>query len=123
MDRCLGCHHNESTATLQGGHKVRVLTYDMKEFVKACVDRYIQVSGGNSAALKAVSTPFLTEDDPDPKGEGAKGRLGDNAASVLMKILYAARMVRFDLLKPIQMLACRIHKWTPWCDKALHRLV
>ena len=123
LDRCLGCHHRETTAKFEGGFRVRVLTYDMCDFAKACVARYLEVSGGNAGALKKVATPFLSEDDPDPKGEGALGRLGDKAASVLMNILYAARMVRFDLLKAIQMLASRIHKLTPWCDKAIHRLV
>ena len=123
LDRCLGCHHNESTAKIEDGSVVRVLSYDMREFVKACVDRYIEVAGGNTGALRVVATPFLSEPDPDPKGEEADGRLGDVAASVLMKILYAARMARFDLLKAIQALACRIHRWTKWCDKALFRLV
>ena len=40
-----------------------------------------------------------------------------------MKILYAARMARFDLLRPTCRLACYITKWTPLCDKQLHRLI
>jgi hypothetical protein len=40
-----------------------------------------------------------------------------------MKILYAARMARFDLLRAVNHLACFITKWTPECDKRLHRLV
>ena len=49
--------------------------------------------------IKKVSSPYLTEADEDPKGERPKGRLGPIAAKVLMKILYAARVVRFDRLK------------------------
>ena len=40
-----------------------------------------------------------------------------------MKILYAARMARFDLLRAVCHLACFITKWTPECDKRLHRFV
>ena len=40
-----------------------------------------------------------------------------------MKILYAARMARFDLLRAVCHLACFITKWTTECDKRLHSLV
>ena len=40
-----------------------------------------------------------------------------------MKILYAARMARFGLLRAVCHLACFIAKWTPECDRRLRRLV
>eukprot|EP00971_Amphidinium_carterae_P115636 2290666-Amphidinium_carterae.1 len=40
-----------------------------------------------------------------------------------MKVLFAARMARFDLLRPVNVLASAITKWTPGCDKALWRLM
>ena len=40
-----------------------------------------------------------------------------------MKILYAARMARFDLLRATCRLACHITKWTEECDRRLYRLV
>ena len=40
-----------------------------------------------------------------------------------MKILFAARMARFDLLRAVQGLAARVTKWSADCDRALHRLV
>ena len=52
-----------------------------------------------------------------------RGALQPIAAKVLMKILYAARMARFDLLRAVCHLACFITKWTTECDKRLHRLV
>ena len=45
------------------------------------------------------------------------------ASKVLMKILFAARMARWDLLRATQSLASRITKWSPDCDLGLHRLV
>ena len=50
-------------------------------------------------ATKGVIPPVKEEDD------GVRGQLADAAASVLMKILYAARMARVDLLRPVQGLA------------------
>ena len=52
-----------------------------------------------------------------------EGKLQPIASKVLMKILYGARMCRYDLLKPTCYLATKITKWTPLCDKMLHRLV
>jgi hypothetical protein len=40
-----------------------------------------------------------------------------------MKMLYGARLARFDLLRAINHLAGYITKWTPDCDKRLHRIM
>ena len=40
-----------------------------------------------------------------------------------MKLLYAARTARPDLLRPIIALACYMHAWTVVHDKALLRLL
>merc|ERR1711920_794253 len=40
-----------------------------------------------------------------------------------MKILYAARMARFDLLRAVASLATEITRWAEDCDRRLHRLV
>ncbi len=45
------------------------------------------------------------------------------AAKVLMKLLYGARLARFDLLRAINHLAGYITKWTPDCDARLHRIM
>ncbi len=40
-----------------------------------------------------------------------------------MKVLYGARMARYDLLRAVNGLATEITKWTPRCDLRLHRLM
>ena len=40
-----------------------------------------------------------------------------------MKILFAARVARWDLLRATQSLASRVTKWSCDCDTGLHRLV
>jgi hypothetical protein len=59
----------------------------------------------------------------EPFSEKDRGRLHAVAAKILMKILYAARMARFDLLRAVCHLACYITKWSTGCDRRLHRLV
>ena len=56
-------------------------------------------------------------------GVPGESTLNHEAASVLMKILYAARMARFDLLKATNALACKLTKWDKKCDLQLRRLV
>ena len=53
------------------------------------------------------------------------GCLGNDAAAVLMKVLYGARMGRYDLIRPVQALASRVTKWNHLCDRKrkLHRLI
>ncbi len=53
----------------------------------------------------------------------AAGELAPCAASVLMKIMYAARMTRLDLIRPAQQLARFMKKWARQQDIELHRLV
>ena len=54
-----------------------------------------------------------------------RGALAPHAASVLMKLLYAARIARFNLLrsKSITMLARNVNKWTTKDDAKLHHLM
>ena len=55
--------------------------------------------------------------------QSSTGRLGSIASRVLMKVLYAARMARYDLLRPCNVLATRITKWDRTCDNMLHRMM
>ena len=59
----------------------------------------------------------------DASDESDTGQLQPIAARVLMKILYAARMCRFDLLRAVCVLAQRVTKWDATCDRRLHRLI
>ena len=53
--------------------------------------------------------PGTIGEDVSP-GESARGALAPHAASVLMKLLYAARIARFDLLRSINSLARNVTK-------------
>ena len=52
-----------------------------------------------------------------------RGELAPHAASILMKLLYAARIARFDLLRNINTLARNVTKWTVKDDVRLHHLM
>ena len=102
-----------------------VMLYDMKPFLQSCVDRYTQLAGRDAKPIKKVATPFHEERIARPVADESekKGVLAPIAARVLMKIRFAARMARYDLLRAVQGLAARVTKWSADCDRALHRLV
>ena len=45
------------------------------------------------------------------------------ASKVLMKVLYAARMARYDLLRAVGAPASKITKFDEACDRQLYRLM
>ena len=66
--------------------------------------------------------PGTTGDDVS-SGESARGALAPHAASVLMKLIYAARIARFDLLRSINSLARNVTEWTVDDDAKLYHLM
>ena len=174
--RYLGCNHitkegwvdergNLSDAHKQGLKKVRIMEYDMADFMTNCVNRYIELAGGViPACLTTVDTPGFPKvekpeawfhypkelrdataiykkynpgwsmskaewlgavrpDETNIRKEAKPGELGKIASRILMKILYGARMARYDLLKVTTSLAQRVTTWDRQCDMELHRLM
>ncbi len=78
-----------------------------------------------ACALGVPATPGAEiEPWPEPSTEETEsGILQPIAARVLMKILYGARMARYDLLRAVGGLASSVTKWTRQCDADLYRLV
>ena len=152
LDMHLGCNQSKGNVTLGNGHCVTTVTYDMEQFLRSCVDRYLEVAG--DVKLNKVVTPEMHEETKNQvsrkpakegpsvvcnwcpptvlpqrrtSGEGTKepvrGHLDPHAASVLMKLLYGARIARFDLLRQVNRLARNVHRWTDSDDRGLHHLM
>ena len=97
------------------------LNHDMSDFFKSCVTKYLELAKLEASRLKAVETPFL-EEIPEEENAPA-GDLKPIASRILMKILYGARVCRYDLLRAVCVLATKVTKWTKQCDRQLHRLM
>ena len=101
------------------------ITMDMSMYTTQMMDSYTKVP--NAPPLKPkVSFPFLepTRDEivtasTNPPGETIFGKC---CASLLMKALYLARMVRLDVIFTINYLAKYVSKWNSICDKQLCHL-
>ena len=103
---------------------IRFIKYSESSFMQACVDRYIELCQGKyPKKLQKVETPFLDKSKPevdensvnfelnqamDVETLNAQPRyLANDAAAVLMKVLYGARMGKYDLIRHAQALASR----------------
>ena len=78
--------------------------------------------------LREVKTFFIGENLlPDGRevsmDEIPKGVLAPTASKVLMKVLSAARMARYDLFGPACALASRVTRWSVRRDKMLRKLM
>ena len=63
LDMYLGCNQSKGTVTLGNGHRVTTVTYDMEQFLRSCVDRYLEVAG--DVKLNKVVTPGIHEETKD----------------------------------------------------------
>ena len=101
---------------------VTTVKYDMS--LRQCLEKYESLVK-KLVTYRRVSTPFHDDKIARPIGDEheCRGELQAIASRVLMKVLFAARMARFDLLRATQGLASRVTKWSKDCDLALHRLM
>ena len=80
--------------------------------------------GTNMGHAAGVPKNTLLEDKlKEPAPEQPSGRLNSIAARVLMKVFYAARLARFDLLRAVANLARYLTKWTKEMDLRLMKLM
>ncbi len=101
---------------------VQTMRYDMSGFLRQCVQKYEELSGRKLDKNKVVATPFLDENLKINKHD-TDGVLSTMAVRILMKVLYAARIGRWDLLRSVTYLSRRVTRWTPDCDRRLLKLM
>ena len=85
----------------------------------------LSVLGVHTPSIREM--PVLHETGSSRPGQDSeslnRGNLAPHAAGVLMKLLYAARIARFDLLRSINALARNVTKWTKDDDARVHHLM
>ena len=95
------------------------MTTSAKEYLLDAVKAYLAEAGVSSLAY--VPTPSI--DDRFDRASPSPGKLAENAASHLRKLLYAARLCCGDILVATTCLARRISKWSINEERILHRLM
>ena len=99
----------------------RSMFMSMAEYCRSAVELYLQATGGKP--LKCVATPYLSDSELNVNDWESQGGLAEKSASILMKILWLARLSRPDLSHGVTKLASGITRWSLNHDKMLHRLV
>ena len=116
LGRFLGRHHD---IVEQNGEPA--VAFNMTDYVKSACDLYESLPGAKP--LKPAATPFCPEGSLILADDDERGELAPNACKVLMKNLWAGRLARPDIVKPITALATKVQKWTKNCDRMLYRLM
>ena len=119
----LGPDEQPQTKAVAGATKPRGYAYDMKGHVKQSIDRYLELSRTPRASLTKVCTPCIDDHMLQDSDFITEGVLALEAARIVLKSLYVARMGRPDLLWSVNSLARCVTKWTVAADKRLHRLM
>ena len=115
VDRCLGRKH-----VFERNGDVTDVYFDMSDFVKSACQMYENMT---NKPLKGAPSPYLPEGSIPLNEWEERGELAGEASKVLMKVLWAARLSRPDVIKAIGDLTRRVTKWSRADDKRLHRLM
>ena len=90
----------------------------MSDYLKDAVKVYNNEAGYKS--LPKVETPYLQENIPDEAAPA--GKMATSCSSHLMKLLFAARMARPDMLTSILLVSRCVSDWKCDHDRELYRL-
>ena len=61
-EKFIGCEHTVERVK-RGNAVVTQVSYKMKDFLNACVDRYLELAKKPRESLRKVGTPFLPDED------------------------------------------------------------
>jgi hypothetical protein len=121
VSRLLGTHYCFDLDKAKGIWTVRT---NMREFFASVVERY-EADPRTPKVCSNVKTPHVPWKPEDYTNAELQlpGLMADRSASILMGLLYGARMARPDLQYSIIFLSRFCSKWTRQADKMLHQLV
>jgi hypothetical protein len=121
IDKYLGCFHKLEAVTQPGGIKATAVHFNMTDYIASSCQIFQEKTGH---ALGKAATPYAP-DLPNEQWQEALSKPGvyaPHAASLLMKLLYAARMSRPDIITAVTRLASRVTRWSTDEDRRLKRL-
>ena len=117
VERVLGVHY-----TFNRNDDGSIVTMDMCDYMNQALDMYHAVKDAPELRNN-VHYPWYEPNTDEITTLGSQpGVFQHCAASLLMKLLYAGRMVRLDICYAINTLSRYVTKWNKLCDKQLAHL-
>ena len=120
LQRYLGCVHHVSRKKAEG-EDITEVVFDMRTYFEAAVNQYLELV---SEKLLKVTSPYAPR--PDDKELEAliaeEGKLKAHAASLVMKLMYGARMAGPHIIVIVNRLSSQITKWSRDSDRKIHRV-
>jgi len=116
VNKYLGCRHS-----FEEKGDVKTCVFNMISYCQTACNEFADERGHK---FKSAPTPYAPE---LPRGqveelEAQPGVYADSCAHHLMKLLYAARQAKLEVIVAITRLASKITKWWANCDRKLVRL-
>ena len=105
--------------TIKNGPVDSYMSTSMNDYFRAAIEAY-EAGPGPPLSKHSVPTPYA---DVDPELEHQPGELADRAASIVMKLLFGARMTAPHLCYAIGSLATQFTRWSKQCDRELVHLL
>ena len=96
------------------------LSLENEDFARQCVDLYEALS---CKAVKQYQTPHVDPASLVVSDDAPRGELSASAASMVMKLLWLARISRPDILVAVTLLAVNVTTWSINEDRMVARLV
>ena len=120
LQKYLGCVH-EITHTFNNGERLTKVVFNMTNYMQSALDQYAEVA---RAALTKADSPYAPRlaDEEIDKLLSEPGDLAPHAASLIMKLMYAARMACPHVATIVSKMSSRITRWTREDDRRLHRV-
>ena len=115
--------HKESPAGAPGDGPVQECPWCAHTFPPQRIWKDVDELEASKRTKPQVGSKSGLPNEHQPEHHADRGRLQPIASKILMKILWAARLARFDLLRAVSHLATFVTKWTSECDRRLHRLI
>ena len=88
----------DNLKTVKAGKPVKAIRYNMFGFFRQCVEVYCDLAKVTPESLRKGVTPGIDDHLPKPEDFKQPGNLSSDVAKIIMKALYGARLVRFELL-------------------------
>ena len=110
-----------ASAKLAEQLKGRKVIFNMSDYVKSSVEHYKKLAGVD--VVREARTPYCPDGSLHPDNDEVKGELSSSSCSILMKVLWAARLARPDLSRACNKLTTKVQNWSSNDDRKLRRLI